>query len=846
MRDTPVNLCFACNDKYAPHMAAAIASILEHFPSGRKLFIYVLTSNISTRNKSKICELKKFRNFSISFIDVNKDDFSECPITGYVKYITKETYYRFKIPALLNNVDKVLYLDCDIVALADISPLFDYELPDGKYIGMVPDTDVWWHQERLNFPKTQLYCNAGVMLMDNKKLREIGATKILFDYTKSPDREIQFQDQDVLNIVFGNKIEYLPIYWNVMHNALLQKGVYRNEQEIQLSDAIKRPKIVHFTNPKKPWNFRCSNPYKRRYLQALKKTSFKTTLFKSKVFQMMTLLFIKVYSSRKDYHTKTIKLFGLTIRHTNKFAQITEILAEHKEKLCDLSSKIDLLNNIQQTNRSICNIINSYKCSNSTKLKNKELPYAIFDYDFKDSVNLYNAGDFIQSLAVKKLLQKINPTSDCIYVDRENLSFERRKNFLIVMQGYFAHKLDFFPLPNHLPIYIGIHLNSKAKDYIDELIKTDDRFFENETVGCRDVATKRFFNERGIDAYVSRCLTLTLPKREKLNTQNKIYIVDLPNDIIELLPNELSKNAIICRQRELPHIELREDRFNKAEEILNDYRKNAKLVITSALHCASPCVAMGIPVILINLGNEAERFTSLKNIIPIYTKQDIINGKIDFYNVSAPDIEDLKSLMYKNLSLTIKDAISGGNQNLGELQGIRQKIEEYKTNTWSSELSYTESMDFRTKKMFDLLLEYQTNITSVMDIGCGKQLLKRLLPSTIKYYGIDRLKNSKTTIVADFNNGEFPELSADSAFISGVMEYIYDCDKFVKKIPQSVKYIFVSYVLNESCKQRLNIWVNNFDKNGFEKLFTQNGFKLAKFLPNIQDVNSVFIFERNK
>lgn len=89
MKDTPVNLCFACNDKYAPHMAAAIASILEHFPSVRKLFIYVLTSNISTRNKSKICELKKLRNFSISFIDVNKDDFFRMPYYGLCKIHNK-------------------------------------------------------------------------------------------------------------------------------------------------------------------------------------------------------------------------------------------------------------------------------------------------------------------------------------------------------------------------------------------------------------------------------------------------------------------------------------------------------------------------------------------------------------------------------------------------------------------------------------------------------------------------------------------------------------------------------------------------------------------------------------
>ena len=686
---TPVNLCFACNDKYAPHMAAAIISVLEHFPQKRKLSIYVLASNISEKSKSKINEIKKLHDFSISFIDVNKNEFSQCPITGYVKYITKETYYRFKIPALLKDVDKVLYLDCDLIALADVSPLFDYELPENKYIGMVPDTSIWWHQDRLKLPKTQLYCNAGVMLINNKKLREIGAEKLLFGYTKSPDREIQFQDQDVLNIVFSKNIEYLPVCWNLMHNALLQNGSYRNEQEIQLHEAIKNPKIVHFTNPKKPWNFRCNNPYKKKYLQALKKTSFTGVFFRSKISQMATSLLGEIYSSRKDCYRKTIKLFGITIRRTNRQIQMSDKLTEMSDKLTEMPDKNKALNEIQQINRHVDNIVNSYKHSNSTKFHNNELPYAIFDYDFSDSITLYNAGDFIQSIAVKNLLQKIKPTSDCVYIDREKLSFAQTKNLLVVMQGYFAHELNFFPLPNHLSIYIGIHLNNRAKAYVNELIKTDAKVFENKTIGCRDLATKNFFKECGVDAYLSRCLTLTLPKRKKLDTQNKIYIVDLPEDIIESIPKELTENAIIYHQRELPHIASREGRFNKAEEILDNYSANAKLVITSALHCASPCVAMGIPVILINLGNEGERFTSLKNIIPIYTKQDIINGKIDFYNVSAPDIEDLKSLMYKNLSLTIKDAISDAKQDSDELQEIRQEIENFKPNTWTKNLQHT-------------------------------------------------------------------------------------------------------------------------------------------------------------
>lgn len=100
--------------------------------------------------------------------------------------------------------------------------------------------------------------------------------------------------------------------------------------------------------------------------------------------------------------------------------------------------------------------------------------------------------------------------------------------------------------------------------------------------------------------------------------------------------------------------------YKHAREILNDIQK-ARLVITSALHCAAPCVAMGIPVILVCLDpfENINRFSALNGILNAVTVKEIIDKRIS-YDVFAPDIEDLKRAMLENVSLVIKSSVAGG------------------------------------------------------------------------------------------------------------------------------------------------------------------------------------------
>lgn len=117
--------------------------------------------------------------------------------------------------------------------------------------------------------------------------------------------------------------------------------------------------------------------------------------------------------------------------------------------------------------------------------------------------------------------------------------------------------------------------------------------------------------------------------------------------------------------------------FNAANALLARYKNEAKLIITSALHCAAPCTAMGIPVILCRQNDEQlTRFSALDSILPLYTLDDFKKNRVHF-NPNVPNIEPLKIAMLENLRLSAQKE-RGENVNLAKLLEYRAFIQNFK------------------------------------------------------------------------------------------------------------------------------------------------------------------------
>ena len=276
-----------------------------------------------------------------------------------------------------------------------------------------------------------------------------------------------------------------------------------------------------------------------------------------------------------------------------------------------------------------------------------------------------NIGDCVQNIAVENLYKKAGiPADELILVNRDGLPDYHGEKVKLVMQSYFAEAYGCFPFPwskDISPIFLGFHLNStnnSRKMFIKNGIHKDMKPFE--PIGCRDRNTRDFLIANGVNAYFSGCMTLTVDTREQQPVNGKIFVVDLYAKALKKLPKEIVDKADFSithiykwdKDKDIDY-KAAIDFENKAREILHIYKTQAALVITSRIHVAMPCIAMGIPVIFIAKNVNNERYDILQGIVPIYDHRDMqyIN-----WHPHAPNIESLKKAIIANAIAQIKEA----------------------------------------------------------------------------------------------------------------------------------------------------------------------------------------------
>lgn len=268
-----------------------------------------------------------------------------------------------------------------------------------------------------------------------------------------------------------------------------------------------------------------------------------------------------------------------------------------------------------------------------------------------------NLGDCIQSLAVRGLVEGLGvPSADIVRVDRDSLPSYQGPRVRLITNGCFHEQC--FPLPAHVePVFIGFQTASR------KLIQENLGFFkQHQPIGCRDTNTRDLFREQGVDAYITGCLTMTLPHRGSAPSVPKPYFIggegpgEMPPGLKKHVPADILKSAVHINQREevrtFPLSDadaLAADRL--AEELLESYRREATLVVTPLLHAAGPCLAMGIPVILARK-NLIDRFTAINRLLPVYTPDDF--PVID-WQPAACELEELKAC----LSTLVARALAG-------------------------------------------------------------------------------------------------------------------------------------------------------------------------------------------
>lgn len=273
------NITINTDDNYIQHAMAMLCSLYENNKQ-HKMHLHVLQNKMSDASKELIRSLSGKYGHEVDFYNV---DHSKLEGVQFRKNrpLSMAAYYRLLFCSVLpSDIEKVLYLDCDIIVVKDISEIFELEI-DNYALAACLDTIPYTSQHRLQMHMEvdeRTFCS-GVMLVNLQYWRDHNVEPGLLEYAKRHRKEVWLHDQDVLNYYFKKQWFLLPPKWNRIAN-LLRALDYPYYKDFDRREYLVDPMLYHYADMSmKPWHD-APSPCRNYYLEYLRKSGFKDVKFK--------------------------------------------------------------------------------------------------------------------------------------------------------------------------------------------------------------------------------------------------------------------------------------------------------------------------------------------------------------------------------------------------------------------------------------------------------------------------------------------------------------------------------------------------------------------------------------
>ena len=261
-----INILCTPDNKYAPYCGIMLTSLFENNKSFN-IEVYIMCETLNSKNLKDIDLLSKHYNTKIHIIQVNNNTFKDCPIrTG--DHISIAAYYRLIAADVLpDKLEKILYLDCDMIVDSNIKELYDYDIENYAF-GAIIDEDYLngAKYERLKYDKSFSYINSGVILFNLEYWRKNRLAKKCLDYISEYPERIKFHDQDTLNAVLHKEMRLLPLKYNFQTGFLYKTRRLEQQFIDEIDESLHSPVIIHYTGANKPWYKDSKHPFTKRYM----------------------------------------------------------------------------------------------------------------------------------------------------------------------------------------------------------------------------------------------------------------------------------------------------------------------------------------------------------------------------------------------------------------------------------------------------------------------------------------------------------------------------------------------------------------------------------------------------
>ncbi|MGI4743438.1 MAG: glycosyltransferase family 8 protein [Janthinobacterium lividum] len=245
MGDKILNIAIAFDNNYLSPVYALLTSVFEN-NTGSHVNIHSIVSGITTLQKEELIAYVKKYGATIYYYKLDYD-FSVLFKLNSQMWWTESIFYRLLFPIIVpEHVDKLLYLDTDIIVLKNLAELYSTDMGEMPVAAVRDFVD---YRPELGICSLNSYFNSGVLLISRKKWIEQDITTKALSYIKDNADKLLFPDQDALNAVLLNNWVKLSTKFNVMFKDI-PADLSKSQIKLFLEDIV----ILHYTSQHKPWS----------------------------------------------------------------------------------------------------------------------------------------------------------------------------------------------------------------------------------------------------------------------------------------------------------------------------------------------------------------------------------------------------------------------------------------------------------------------------------------------------------------------------------------------------------------------------------------------------------------
>ena len=274
-----MHIVLASDNNYAPFVSVAIVSLLRTNPDLEVLHVHLLANGVSEATLQKIQDIPGRERLHLHTYDIS--NLREMLQVDVPDTIAMSSYARlFMADILPKDIDKVLYLDCDVVAAASLKELWQTDMGKMWVAGVL---DVLYNYEpkvAVGMQADEPYLNSGILLVNLKAWREECLTQRFLDFLLAHDGTVYHHDQGIINgVCRGKKIVVHPRY-NMTSSHFSHPGKFVRRLIIpyytdkELAEGRTAPALIHFTEGfyNRPWKHHCNHPMKQLFFDNLRLT----------------------------------------------------------------------------------------------------------------------------------------------------------------------------------------------------------------------------------------------------------------------------------------------------------------------------------------------------------------------------------------------------------------------------------------------------------------------------------------------------------------------------------------------------------------------------------------------